>query len=150
MLQTRSRYSVLCRSTPSRRSDIRQAATHDHDRIRWQTWRVVRRGAEVFRSGANWLGPLSQRIQAVSQRLDTERSAVRRLFFWAFLLRFGLGLAGWILTHMAGIAFFQDASYYEELGHLISQDWLAGRSSPWLSWAIDDGRAPWLLPSVIA
>jgi hypothetical protein len=57
---------------------------------------------------------------------------------------------GWVLTHVAGIAFFQDAEYYEELGQLIAQDWLAGRSSTWLAWAIADTRAPWLLPSVVA
>jgi hypothetical protein len=57
---------------------------------------------------------------------------------------------GWVLTHIAGIAFFQDADYYEELGHLIAQDWLAGHSSTWLTWAVGDSRAAWLLPSVVA
>jgi hypothetical protein len=65
-------------------------------------------------------------------------------------LRFGLGLAGWVLTRVTGISFIEDATYYEELGELIARDWLAGRSSAWLSWALADGRAPWLLPSVIA
>jgi hypothetical protein len=76
--------------------------------------------------------------------------AIRRLFLWAFILRFGLGLTGWVLTHVAGIGLVQDADYYEQLGRLIAQDWLDGRSSAWLSWAFDDGKAPWLLPAVVA
>src|SRR5215472_15953301 len=104
--------------------------------------------AKVFRLGANRLATLPRRIRAVSQRVDNERLAIRRLFFWAFILRFGLGLTGWVLTHLAGIPFFEDASYYEEMGHLIAQDWLAGHSSAWLSYAMANSSTPWLLPAV--
>jgi hypothetical protein len=69
---------------------------------------------------------------------------------WAFIVRFGLSLTGWILSRVTGIAFLQDAEYYDELGQLIAQDWLAGNSSAWLTWAVADGKAPWLMPTVVA
>src|SRR5215831_5852321 len=106
--------------------------------------------AKVFRLGGNRLATLPRRIRVVSQSVDSDRLAIRRLFFWAFILRFGLGLTGWVLTQVAGLGFVQDADYYEQLGHLIAQDWLDGRSSAWLSWAVDDGRMAWLLPAIVA
>src|SRR5215471_607916 len=106
--------------------------------------------AKVFRLGANRLATLPRRIRTVSQRVDDERSAIRRLFFWAFIMRFGLGLTGWVLTRTTGIPFIEDASYYDVLGRQIAQDWLAGHSSAWLSLAIHDVRSFWLLPVVLA
>lgn len=58
-------------------------------------------------------------------------------------------MLGWLLTLTVNIPFLQDAFYYEEIGAGIARDWLAGRSSEWLSWAMTVDRAPWLLPTVI-
>jgi hypothetical protein len=102
-----------------------------------------------FGLGASGLATLPRHTR-VRPSVDTERLVIRRLFFGAFLLRFGLGLTGWVLTQEGRIPFIEDPIYYNELGHLIAQDWLAGHSSAWLSWAMVHSREPWLLPAVVA
>lgn len=74
---------------------------------------------------------------------------MRRLYLWALAFRFGAGMLGWLLTLLVNIPFLQDAFYYEETGAGIARDWLAGRSSEWLSAAMDADRVSWFLPTVI-
>jgi hypothetical protein len=83
------------------------------------------------------------------QAASGEYNDLRRLYLWAFAFRFGAGMLAWLLTLMLNIPFLQDAFYYEELGSEIARDWLAGRPSEWLSWAMTVDRTPWLLPSFI-
>jgi hypothetical protein len=74
---------------------------------------------------------------------------MRRLYLWALAFRFGAGMLGWLLTLLINIPFLQDALYYEETGAGIARDWLAGRSSEWLTWAMTADRVSWFLPAVI-
>jgi len=88
--------------------------------------------------------------QAIAERAVSDGyDDMRRLYLWALVFRFGAGMLGWLLTLLVNIPFLQDAFYYEETGAGIARDWLAGRSSEWLSWAMTVDRAPWLLPTVI-
>jgi hypothetical protein len=104
---------------------------------------------------------ISQYVPADRARLARRRAAkaapssaaqeddLRRLYLGALAFRFGAAMLGWLLTLMIKIPFLEDAFYYEQLGAGIARDWLAGRSSEWLSWALTKDRIPWLLPSVI-
>ena len=81
--------------------------------------------------------------------LSERRDDMRRLYLWALAFRFSAGMLAWLLTLLVNIPFLQDAFYYEETGAGIARDWLAGRSSEWLSWAMTTDRVSWFLPTVI-
>src|SRR5579872_446763 len=97
---------------------------------------------------------ISRHISTTRTRLAREAESVagydmRRLYVWALVFRFGAGMSGWLLTLTVNIPFLQDAFYYEELGAGIARDWLAGRTSEWLAWALTADRTPWLMPALI-
>jgi hypothetical protein len=81
-----------------------------------------------------------------------ERHWERRLYWWSFVARFGVGLLGWIIAYfeLFNLPLLQDSLYYEEVGASVANEWLAGRSSEWLSEAIDHGQGNWGLVVVIA
>ena len=83
------------------------------------------------------------------QVVAAEYEDMRRLYLWALAVRFSAGMLGWLLTLMINIPFLQDAFYYEETGAGIARDWLAGRSSEWLAYAMTADRVSWFLPTVI-
>jgi hypothetical protein len=68
-------------------------------------------------------------------RAGPEQTTLRRLYWWAFGLRFGLAVAAWLLMQFTEIELLQDAAYYEEVGAQIADDWLHGRESSWLKHA---------------
>ena len=74
---------------------------------------------------------------------------MRRLYLWALAFRFSAGMLGWLLTLLINIPFLQDAFYYEQIGTGIARDWLSGRPSEWLTWAMTADRVSWFLPTVI-
>lgn len=75
---------------------------------------------------------------------------VRRLYWWAFIVRAVVGVLGYVLTEYADIPLLQDALYYEAQGYDIAREWLSGRSSDWLDTAMYGGREAWLIVVVVA
>jgi hypothetical protein len=96
------------------------------------------------------MGKLSPHVRIAAASVDVDLRNARRLYLWAFLLRFGAGIAGWLLTFVFHLPFMQDAFHYEQQGADIARDWLSGHSSAWLTIAMKTGRAPWLLQAGIA
>lgn len=75
---------------------------------------------------------------------------VRRLYWWAFIVRAGVGVLGYVLTQYSDIPLLQDALYYEAEGYDVAREWLSGRSSNWLDTAMYGGREAWLIVAAIA
>ena len=96
------------------------------------------------------MGTLPRRLRPAGEGLGLELGTLWQLFLWAFAIRLGLGIAGWILTTYFDVPLFQDALFYEELGNDIAQDWFAGRNSEWLSWLFAREGSLWILPFTIA
>lgn len=84
--------------------------------------------------------------------MTPDQQEERRLYRWSFVLRAGAGIIGWLFTIWGLIPFLADALNYEYLGSVVAQDWLAGRSSPWLDAAFNSaaGREAWFIVSFIA
>ena len=95
------------------------------------------------------MGKLSAHVRIAPASVDPDLQNVRRLYIWSLVLRFGAGITGWVLTFMLHLPFMQDAFHYEEQGADIAQDWLAGHSSAWLTFAMGTGRMPWVLQAGI-
>jgi hypothetical protein len=81
-----------------------------------------------------------------------EKGQLRRLYVASFALRFGAGMIALLLTYfdVFEARFLEDALHYEEQAAGVANDWLAGRSSPWLSEAIDGGFHAWGIVATIA
>lgn len=75
---------------------------------------------------------------------------VRQLYWFSFLARAGIGIIGWFLTLYVELPFLQDALHYEQLGQQVAEDWLDGRSSPWLASAMTRSNSPWFMVVVLA
>jgi len=58
---------------------------------------------------------------------DPEARTIRRLYWWAFLVRVLVGLLAYTLTLYADLAIVEDAQFYEEMGYEVAQNWLSGR-----------------------
>src|SRR6266446_5972028 len=59
---------------------------------------------------------------------DPEGRTIRRLYWWAFLVRVLVGLLAYTLTLYADLPIVEDAQFYEEMGHDVAQDWLSGKA----------------------
>ncbi len=59
---------------------------------------------------------------------DPEGRTIRRLYWWAFLVRVLMGLLAYTLTLYADLPIVEDAQFYEEMGHEVAQDWLSGKA----------------------
>src|SRR5713101_10190589 len=59
---------------------------------------------------------------------DPEGRTIRRLYWWAFLVRVLMGLLAYTLTVYAELPIVEDARFYEEMGYEVAQDWLSGKS----------------------
>ncbi len=59
---------------------------------------------------------------------DPEGRTIRRLYWWAFLVRVLMGLLAYTLTLYADLPIVEDAQFYEEMGHDVAQDWLSGKA----------------------
>lgn len=85
----------------------------------------------------------------LTAREPTDRATERRIYWTAFALRCGLGVAAWFLASIVKVPFLEDATQYEIIGSAIADDWLAGQQSLWLQSAIDGGTQAWVLPAII-
>lgn len=94
--------------------------------------------------------PVQMAIQPIDSTPKAERAFIRRAYWTAFSLQGVVGFIGWYLTFVAKIPFLQDAAFYEEVGHSIATDWLAGRSSTWLANRADMPHQPFLMVITIA
>jgi len=56
------------------------------------------------------------------------RRVLTRLYTWSFVVRVFVGLLAYALTLYADLPIVEDARFYEEMGHEVARDWLAGRS----------------------
>lgn len=79
-----------------------------------------------------------------------EKLFLHRGYWTAFLLQAIFGFVGWYLTFVVKLPFLEDAAYYEEVGHSIATDWLAGRPSSWLTHRWDTPHQPFLMVIAIA
>ena len=84
-----------------------------------------------------------------SQTLTTTGD-LRKIYWTAFLLRFTLGCGVWFVARGSSLTLLEDALYYEAMGASVAQDWLAGRSSLYLEWAIQNGTTGWIMVVAIA
>lgn len=78
-----------------------------------------------------------------------EADDARRLYWWGFALRFGIGCLVLSLAAFIDTPLLEDALYYEQVGAGIAADWLAGHQSQWLHNAIASGTVAWVLPALI-
>src|SRR5688572_18226460 len=82
--------------------------------------------------------------------LNEEQLLLQKLFRYGWVLRFLAGFVGWLLMIFSGLDLIQDASYYDEAGASIAEDWLNGRRSEWLELNGDNPHQPWLMVTVLA
>ncbi len=80
----------------------------------------------------------------------SEARELRRLYWWSFGVRAGFALSGWLLTILLDLHLIEDAGGYEALGADVADHWLSGQSSPWLTEAMQSGRAAWGMVVAIA
>lgn len=73
-----------------------------------------------------------------------ELRILRRLYWWSFALRFGVGVVALLSTQFLNIPFLQDALFYDEVARSVADDWLAGQSSAWLTTAMQSGTQAWV------
>jgi hypothetical protein len=83
--------------------------------------------------------------------LDAEALIVRRLYWASFALRFLAGLLAWYATVALELPMMEDADYYEQMGALVAEHWLAGESSPELADAVASARPQaWMMVVTVA
>ena len=82
--------------------------------------------------------------------MTEETRQLRRLYWWSFAVRFGLGIVAWLLMQSVSIPLLDDALYYDTVGNGIAHDWLSGKSSTWLATTGQQPHQPVLMVTVIA
>jgi hypothetical protein len=91
-------------------------------------------------------------VGSLSAEDRNEGRLLRRIYWASFAARCSIGLVGWFVTafQLVNISLLEDALFYEDMGAGVADDWLAGRSSPWLTDAIEHSRSGWGMVVVIA
>ncbi len=72
---------------------------------------------------------MSPRAESVQRERDSDRQAIRRIYWWAFVARALAGLLAYIATEYLGMRILEDALYYEDVGYYVASQWLSGTST---------------------
>lgn len=53
---------------------------------------------------------------------------MQRVYWWGFVVRVGAGLVAYLSALYTDLVLFEDASYYEQMGYYVANQWLTGQS----------------------
>jgi hypothetical protein len=91
-----------------------------------------------------------RRVAGRGREAEAERRLLQRVYWWAFALRAGAGLAAYLSTFYTDTGLFEDASYYEHMGYYVANRWLTGRSGDLFQILPQYSRSATLLITMIA
>ncbi len=79
-----------------------------------------------------------------------ERLAIKKLYWWSFIVRFVLGSIAWLFSKVFGLPLIEDAGNYSKYAAELAQNWLNGTMPASFMESIQSGRDAWFIVAVLA